>query len=495
MAELADLEAFVQSPEGQKAIIASSLRYCVTKVFGYIIAEHHERIIRHIEERQETLDLCPRGSGKTRIGTIGYAAWRALQNPDLRILIVSDTDTHAVRFLGTIKSAFEQSPIVREAFGSLVGPKWTDHEITLAGRTAILTEATITALGMYSGAVTSGHYDIIICDDLVNLENSRTEAGRERAKEWFRSTLLPTLIPGGEIRVLGTRYHYLDLYQMVLDELGYDTLVQPALIVDEDGRERSIWEAYMPLEDRVGADGKTTKGLRTIKEDLGSVHFGLQYQNDVALLKEGEIFHYEWFRYYDVEHDDEGEAWAICDDGYRVRIKDLAKFGGVDPAVSKADAADFFTMAVTGIEAGIAEKLRRYFLLDMVKGKFTLQKRRQIVRDKNAQWGLRVTGIEDNAAQADFISSLKEEFPEVRVTARTTVHDKTSRAYNRAGIVEAGKVFVRRTMAGFVEELVAMPDGAHDDQFDGWDMSLRVSRMSGAAVLTRRPLPGAKTYR
>jgi predicted phage terminase large subunit-like protein len=495
MPELADLQAFVESPEGQKALLVSSLRYCVTKVFGYVIAEHHERIIRHLEDRQATLDLCPRGSGKTRIGTIGYAAWRALQNPDLRILIVSDTDDHAVRFLGTIKSAFESSPLVTAAFGKLEGEKWTDHEITLAGRTAILTEATITALGMYSGAVTSGHYDIIIADDLVNFKNSRTEGLRNTAKEWFRSTLLPTLIPGGEIHVLGTRYHYLDLYQMVIDELGYDTLVQPAIVVDEEGRERSIWEAYMPLEDRTGPDGKTTDGLRTVREDLGSVHFGLQYQNDVALLKEGEIFHYEWFRYYDVEHDDEGEAWAVCDDGYRVRVRDLAKFGGVDPATSKRDTADFFTFAVNGVERGVSPKLRRYFLLDMVRGKFTLQKRRQIVRDKAAQWDLRVTGIEDNGAQEDFVTGVREEHPSIRIQAVTTVNDKVSRAYNRAGIVEAGKVFVRRSMAGFVEELVAMPDGEHDDQFDSWDMALFVSRMSGAAVLTARPLPGGKTYR
>ena len=251
----------------------------------------------------------------------------------------------------------------------------------------------------------------------------------------------------------------------------------------------------MPLEDRTAPDGRVTDGLRTIKEKLGSVHFGLQMQNDVALLREGEIYHYEWFRYYDVEHDDEGEAWAVCDDGYRVKIKDLAKFGGVDPAVSKKDTADFFTFAVNGIERNVAAKLRRYFLLDMVRGKFTLQKRRQIVRDKATQWDLRVTGIEDNGAQGDFVTGVREEYPTIRIQAVTTVNDKVSRAYNRAGIVEAGKVFVRRSMTGFIEELVAMPDGAHDDQFDAWDMALFVSRMSGQAVLAARQLPGMKSYR
>ena len=176
-------------------LLKVSPAYFIKTIFGYRIDEPHWNILKHYEQSQQTLDLAPRGCGKTRIGNIGYSAWKAVNNPNVRILIVSDTDTHAVRFLNTTKAVLESHPKIRQYYGDLKGDKWTDHEIVLKTRTdKTLTEATISAMGMYSGAVTTGHYEVIIADDLINFENSRTEGQRERAKEWFKTTLVPTLL-------------------------------------------------------------------------------------------------------------------------------------------------------------------------------------------------------------------------------------------------------------------------------------------------------------
>ena len=87
-----------------------------------------------------------------------------------------------------------------------------DREFTVNKRSIIKKEATLTALGA-SGAVISKHFDVIIGDDLVGLENARTEKQRSNLKEWFYSSLFPTLEPDGEIHILGTRYNPLDLYE------------------------------------------------------------------------------------------------------------------------------------------------------------------------------------------------------------------------------------------------------------------------------------------
>ena len=89
---------------------------------------------------------------------------------------------------------------------------WNDREFTVNKRSIIKKEATLTALGA-SGAVISKHFDVIIGDDLVGLENARTEKQRSNLKEWFYSSLFPTLEPDGEIHILGTRYNPLDLYE------------------------------------------------------------------------------------------------------------------------------------------------------------------------------------------------------------------------------------------------------------------------------------------
>lgn len=473
----------------QKDILRNSCRYFITSVFGYVIEQHHENILYHAESYTQSLDLAPRGSGKSRIITIGYAAWRALIDPNIRILIVSDTDDHAVRFLGTIKTALKHHPLIKQHFGNLAGEKWTDHQIEVLGRTKILTEATITAHGAYSGAVTSGHYDIIICDDLVNFENSRTEGSRIRMLEWFKQTLLPTLIPGGELHVIGTRYHFLDLYQNMIDDLGYDTQIQQAIMRDEEGNERSIWESYMPLENRIHpVTGKITEGLKTIQENLGGVIFNLQYQNDAELMKKGNIFEYDWFRWYETETVD-NTTYVIRPDGGRIPMDRLIIYAGVDPSIGENDQSDFFAVCVIGVD----KIMRDIYVLDITKARLSYDGRGRIIESKYLMWHPFVIGIEDVAFQKEFCQRIRKTYPYIRVREIKTTKDKVSRAYHRSGLVQNGKVFVKKGMADFVEELCIMPEGAHDDQFDAFDFAVAVSDTAGGES-KQTPIPKTGKY-
>lgn len=466
--------------------------YFINKIFGYTIWDHHQKILDHYFSEQETLDEAPRGCGKTRIGTIGYGAWRAVNDPDLRILITSDTDQHATRFLNTIKNAIEFHPLIKKHYGDLKGDRWSDHEAILAGRTKILTESTFTAHGAMSGAVTSGHYDIILADDLVNFANARTEGEREKMIDWFKLTLLPTLIPGGEIHVLGTRYHFLDLYKVLEGELGYDVQIQRAIETDTQGEEISIWEPYMPLDDRVeGIDPRTgkpkiTKGLRTIRDKVGSIVFNLQYQNDVALMMKGDIFQFDWFKYFDFTTVN-GEQVLEREDGQMVKLSDLKIYMGVDPAVSEKDTADYFVICIIGISK---TKPIDCYVLDIVRDRFSYEMRAQSIAKKWNQWKPRVVGIENVAFQKDFCDRIRHTFPFIRVKEIKTTRDKVSRAYNRSGLVQNGHVWVRSGMSRFVEELCLMPGGEHDDQFDGFDFAMWVGDSSPEGGVLMTTLPG-----
>mgnify|MGYP000889097885 FL=1 len=477
--------------ERERDLILSSCRYAIAAIYGYQIALHHDRILSHFESAPETLDLAPRGSGKSRIGDIGYITWRTLGNRNLRVLLVSDTERHAERFLRTIADGLAYSPAVRRNFGDVRGLKWGAKEITLAGRDQILSEASVTAIGAYSGAATSGHYDLIICDDLVNFTNSRTEGLRETLIDWFKLTLYPTLIPGGEIHVLGTRYHHLELYQVLIDELGFDVQVQRAIETDpQTGEERSIWEDYMPLEDRVDQEtGEVlVKGLTTLREELGSVTFGLQYQNDVELLKQGEIFRADWFRYYDLE--EEAGLYLAVDDEDPIYVKNLEIYAGVDPAFTEKDSNDYFAIAVIGRHRPTG----RYFLLEVIRERPTYEGRVDLIAGMWARWRPRVTAIEDVAGQKEFVQRVKKTLPYIRIKPITTDSDKTSRAWTRSGLVENGRILLRRGRHQvFLEELCLMPDGAHDDQFDALDLALEAAGVPRSGMLITRQ-KGADRY-
>jgi predicted phage terminase large subunit-like protein len=480
--------------ENEREIMLSSCRYTTAAIYGYQIAPPHDSILHHYESAPETLDLAPRGSGKSRIGDIGYITWQALKNPNIRILLVSDTDQHAERFLKTVASGLEYSPAVRRNFGAVKGPRWTSHEIVLAGRTKILSEATVTAIGAYSGAATSGHYDIIVADDLVNFTNSRTEGLREMLIEWFKLTLYPTLVPGGEVHALGTRYHHLELYQVMTDELGFDVQVQRAIETDpETGEEVSLWEEYMPLEDRADPrTGRVTLGLRSLREKLGSVTFSLQYQNDVELLKRGEIFRADWFNWYTLEEDRKGRAYLAVEGEDPIPLKDLAIYAGVDPAFSERDKkrSDYFAIVVIGRH----KPTSRFFILDVIRDRPTYEGRADLVAGMWTRWRPRVTAIEDVAGQKEFVQRVKKTLPYIRVKAIKTDKDKTTRAWTRSGLVENGRVFLRRDRSAlFVEELCMMPDGPHDDQFDGFDLALEAAGVPRTGMIIQQQ-KGADRY-
>jgi len=246
----------------------------------------------------------------------------------------------------------------------------------------------------------------------------------------------------------------------------------------------------MPLHDRPDpVTGKITEGLLTIKENLGDVIFNLQYQNDAELMKKGSIFQYDWFQWYTMETREDGKLWIIRADGSEIDVSHLAVYAGVDPSIGEADQSDFFAVCVVGIN----HLAREIYVLDIYKARLTYDGRARIVDAKYQQWHPRIVGIEDVAFQKEFVQRIRKTFPYIRVKEVKTTKDKVSRAWNRSGVVQNGKVWVKKGMSDFVSELCIMPDGAHDDQFDAFDFSIAVSESTGGASVRGR-LPGSSKY-
>lgn len=212
------------------------------------VMDLHKSIISNISNSKSTLDLAPRGFGKSTVGDVDYCITRILRDPNIRIMIGSKTQTQAEAFLKEVRTHFEQNEDLIRIFGDWKTSKdnvWNDREFTVNKRSIIKKEATLTALGA-SGAVISKHFDVIIGDDLVGLENARTEKQRSNLKEWFYSSLFPTLEPDGEIHILGTRYNPLDLYEDLFDIV---------VIKDQERLQRNTLDWYLFIN-RVVQTGK-----------------------------------------------------------------------------------------------------------------------------------------------------------------------------------------------------------------------------------------------
>ena len=399
------------------------------------------------------------------VGDVDYCITRILREPNIRIMIGSKTQTQAEAFLKEIRTHFEQNEDLTRIFGDWKAGKgnvWNDREFTVNRRTIIKKEATVTALGA-SGAVISKHFDIIVGDDLVGLENARTERQRKNLNEWFYSSLLPTLEPDGEIHILGTRYNPLDLYEDLIKSGNYTVNIQRAIQLLE-GKEVSLW-----------ADKFSIERLKELRAESGKIIFNMQYQNDTELAK-GRIFKAQYFRYYEeykLDYDFQTAKIRIKDaEGLDKWIK-VRVYMGADLAISENENSnnDFFVLMVIGVD-----EAKNVYILDYVKERLTFNAQLTTTisygRDKYPM--VERVGVETNQYQKALAQELRR-LSLLPVVNINTTKDKVTRAMRRSANFENGKVYFREGMDDLEECLLLFPEVDHDDLFDALDHAMTVA--------------------
>jgi hypothetical protein len=196
-------------------------------ILGYDLLQEdpHRRWCMQAERHDaRSLYLKPRGTFKSTIYTISDTIWRLLENPDLRILIANATIDQAKQFLSEISGHYLRNERLRDVHYGLhkcealdKGAASMEH-ITLNSRKIIRKEPSIGTIGAL-GNIVSSHYDIIKVDDLCNLKDRESPADREKKKRWFEN-LTPILVEGGELQVVGTRWHDQDCYDHIINTIN-----------------------------------------------------------------------------------------------------------------------------------------------------------------------------------------------------------------------------------------------------------------------------------
>lgn len=162
------------------------------------------------------LVLWPRGSFKSSVFNIGLVCWEIARNPNIRIIVCSETGKQAAKLVDKAKEIID-SPWFRERFGVHRGAKWTAGAFVSALRTAThIKEPTLQAAGV--GEVWTGsHWDLGLLDDVVSRENTKTAQSIESTIDWL-GEIMAQLDPGCRLMVLGTLHHYADMYCVTLKD-------------------------------------------------------------------------------------------------------------------------------------------------------------------------------------------------------------------------------------------------------------------------------------
>ena len=217
--------------------------FCKT-ILGFGDLNHiHSDLCRELEFNYPCiLVLMPRYSFKSSICTIGYPLWKLIRQPNYRILIYSDASTKAQGFLSSIKAHIEgsvENSFFSSQFKWFDDKKWNESQIIIKARTNSFPEPSIDTGGIETSKV-GMHYDEIIFDDIVSDKNVTTKEQMDKVAECYKRSL-SLLKPGGKIKIVGTRWHFGDLYGRLIAE--NDTKRNFKIIVI-DGEEDKTYGLY-----------------------------------------------------------------------------------------------------------------------------------------------------------------------------------------------------------------------------------------------------------
>lgn len=482
------IERLLGTKEGRISLAQQSFPFFLKYYLGLEVYKHNEVWIdnlKHNRLHQES----PRDHGKSTIYSFGYVLWKLCKSiipgdPDenIRALVVSKTGGPSgvsTKVKDAIIEELKTNQKILADFGEII-TKEKGGNVWVRRSKRGIKDPSLESIGV-QGAITGGHYDLILCDDIIDTENSKTDNMRAQVLDWFKGTLMELAEPHTQVIVVGTRKHYDDLYQYLIDNKLWNVFVDVAILKyprnyeiiapGEDGYDDMTVERAI----RMGGQMREINKVKVYVEgdyevlwpekwdifqllynkfDIGSIIFNREKQNDPSGMQ-GRILNAGWLKYY--ERDE--------------LPKELHIYVGIDLAATEKSVSDYMAICVCGYDP-VSNKI---YVLEFWRGQRTFVEQVAKIEEIAIKWApMRIT-IESNAYQNAMIQyqHAMNMFP---VVGSPTVKDKITRMIALAPYIETSRIMFNRDIPyydNFEEEYVQFPSGKHDDLLDSLDLCVR----------------------
>ena len=409
--------------------------------------------------------IAPRGHAKSSIVAGVYPLYHLMFDKGPKVIVlVSRTQSHATKLLGTIKDVLDYSKEFRHFFGywgMQSAKKWTNQEVELKDGSLIICKGT----GQQIRGIKHGNQrpTLLILDDPEDENNTKTAEAMEFNLRWLLQSGVPSLDPlRGKVAVIGTPQHQRCLVETLKDMKGWKNMMfQPDM-----QKKKALWDAVWPVEK-----------LEQKKQELDSINrisvFYREYLCEIVGDEEN-LFREEDIRYYEgfVEKNEQGLSTLILTNLNGEEVNErrpVNVFTGVDPASSTKMGADFsviFNMAIDNdnnrfilpyyrnrakplnLADAIIENFKRYkSQKTRIESVGYQEMLRQYLKEKAAEMGLFIPGLE------------------IKENPRTS---KSFRLESLQPLFANHKVYIKKNMQPLVDELLLYPRGKHDDLLDGF---------------------------
>jgi predicted phage terminase large subunit-like protein len=429
----------------------------------------HKEILRLLQTENRLGIAAPRGFAKSTITQIIYGIHCLLFNKGEDILIISQSSVFANDYLRKVKMEFENNERLKNDFGMLLqwgekeSKRWTADHIVIQQDGNVFSQAKARGRGCQVRGLRPTK---VICDDLENEEQVRSEEQRKFLREWFLGSLLNTLKLDQQLIVIGTILHPLALIAEIIDKKDtfekWETRKYKAL---ENGK--SLWPSRFPVKD-----------LLARKAEIGTYAFESEYQNN-PISSDTCLWKPDWIKTYEK------------------RPKMEKVFAALDPATSTKESSDYSAIVVMGIgeDGNIYEvhSLRGHWgMWELIDKIIDVQKKFQPIRFGIEEGAL--TNIirpvlikkteQDKSLRIPLESiSLGRYTGEQRKIKQAT--DKYSRALSVIHYWEQGAVYLKNQ--DLIDEISTFPTGQHDDFVDACVYCVKmIMKYSPISVMVKR---------
>lgn len=319
--------------------------------------------VRVLDEFTPTrrLWLWSRGFFKTTLITECHSVYLILNNPNIRILLGSNTISIAEDMLKNIKNHFIGNIALRHFYkefcpeANTVGKIefGTSEDFTVPCRTLMRKEPTIMVAGVGTN-LTGLHFDYMKLDDLVTKDSITNDTQIQASKDYYaslRHLYDKAAVPRED--VVGTIYHFNDLYSVLR-------------------KSKLFVESFIPA--RINGKATFPERLPDVELDkliadpsVGPWQFSTQYMLSPINPADAK-FKEEWLKQYDT------------------LPEGMAEYVQVDPASTVKKKSDYTVIERWGVDSGGSQ-----YLLEGVRDKLTafqrIDKLFEIVsRCKNLKW-------------------------------------------------------------------------------------------------------------
>jgi predicted phage terminase large subunit-like protein len=481
---------WLRTPGLAKAIASKDPSFYAQHYLQLRVPDHQKKWYSYLLYNRH-LHLAPREHGKSIVFTRASPSWHLLFNKDYRMLLTSKTYTLSNAFLDVIENDLTKNPLIQRDFAHEVSSfNRKGNQIWCNREDYGIKEPSLMAIGR-GNAVTSGHYDYHLMDDIIDDDSVRSQTSREHLIMWHRGTIGGCLAPGAKEHIVGTRKHPDDFYHYIMELGTYSRSIEKAIIKYPD-------EYEYVYEDKEGyrqAVGVTWKGdyeilwedprlpyawslekLLMKKQEMQLI-FEREFQNNTAIM-EGSVLKPEWLHYYTTDPSKAHDDIVLFPPGFKTTIQ------GWDFAISLKEEADF-TVCCTLYQDPI---IRGRCYAKFFRGKWEFPTVVKLVEKMFLQTHPlpSAVGMEAQVFQKGFRQTVQTKIPIPAVDIDQT-KDKIMRISSLAPYFENGTIYIDIDDVAFFNEYIQFPTALHDDMLDALEIAMRCLLKRGKRAAT---IPG-----